>query len=226
MKSVLFCMAGLGVGGAAWFGMNDRPDFDRIVKRPPAQVYAAFSALAREGTVAAPARDGAPGAKFKVTKVTGELISYEISFDDRPVVNADLHFEAAGEGGRETRMTAELELDEFELGSAFTTEAGMALSMVPERLIDMQFANFMEDMVRDVEAGRPLPPLGLDRARVRRASASASASADPSVRRYRAELERRAAVRPMSNARPMVDPNRAAEAYRNGTPSPGGGWGR
>jgi hypothetical protein len=94
--------------------------------------------------------------------------------------------------------------------------------MVPERLIDMQFANFMEDMVRDVEAGRPLPPLDLNRARVRRASASA----DPSVRRYRAEAERRAAVRPMSDARPMVDPNRAAEAYRNGESNPSGGWGR
>jgi hypothetical protein len=222
MKSVLFCMAGLGVGGAAWFGMTGGPDFDRIVKRPPAQVYAAFSALAGEGSVSVPARDGFPAARFKVTKVTGESISYEIDFDDRPVVNADLHFEPAGEGGRETRMTAELELDEFELGSAFQTEAGVALSMVPERLIDMQFANFMEDMVRDVEAGRPLPPLDLNRARVRRASASA----DPSVRRYRAEAERRAAVRPMSDARPMVDPNRAAEAYRNGESNPSGGWGR
>ena len=47
MKGMLLTVAGLGVGGAAWFGM-DGPDFDRMIERRPIEVYAAFSRLAPE----------------------------------------------------------------------------------------------------------------------------------------------------------------------------------
>ena len=52
MRGFLLSVAGLGVGGAAWVGM-DGPDFDRTINRSPAAVYAAYSALSQEGTVAA-----------------------------------------------------------------------------------------------------------------------------------------------------------------------------
>lgn len=227
MKGVLFTVAGLGIGGAAYFGI-DGPDFDRVIDRRPIEVYAAFSALAPEGTRSQGPSDVVDKrVTLRVAKQHGESITYEILFNDRPVVTAELNFEAAGEDGRQTRMTAELELDEYELGSAFETEAGIALSMVPEGLIDMQFANFMDDMARDVEAGRPLAPLGLNSAGLRRHNPDANVH----VRRRGAEEARQSAARPMSRARPMVDPNRAAENYRNGTPErtgppEGGGWGR
>ena len=226
MKGMLFAVAGLGVGGAAWFGM-DGPDFDRMVERRPIEVYAAFSRLAPEGTVTQPRSDALDRqVSLRVAKTHGESLTYEILFDDRPVVTAELTFAAAGEGGRQTRMTAELELDEYELGSAFETDGGVALSLVPEGLIDMQFANFMDDMARDVEAGRPLPPLNLNSAGVRRHNPDA----DVTNRRANAEQARRDASRPSASARPMVDPNRAARNHSNSAPSDAmgrpGGWGR
>ena len=227
MKGLLLTVAGLGVGGAAYFGI-DGPDFDRVIDRRPIEVYAAFSTLAPEGTRSEGPSDVVDKrVTLRVAKERGESITYEILFNDRPVVTAELNFEAAGEDGRQTRMTAELELDEYELGSAFETEAGIALSMVPEGFIDMQFANFMDDMARDVEAGRPLAPLGLNSAGLRRHNPEANVHA----RRRDAEEARQNAARPMSRARPMVDPNRAAETYRSGAsartgPPEGGGWGR
>ena len=134
MKGALFTLAGLGVGGAAWFGM-DGPDFDRVVDRRPIEVYAAFSARPRRHGSPSRARDAVDKQRsLRVGEQRGESLSYEILFDDRPVVTAELSFAAAGEDGRQTRMTAELEIDEYELGSAFETEAGVALSMIPESL--------------------------------------------------------------------------------------------
>lgn len=226
MKGALLVLGGLGVGGAAWFGM-DSPDFDRVVDRRPIEVYAAFSRLAPEGTVTEPRSDAIDKqVSLRVVKQRGESLTYEILFDDRPVVTAELGFAPAGEGGRQTRMTAELEIDEYELGSAFENESGVALSLIPEALIDMQFANFMDDMVRDVEAGRPLPPLNLTNAGIRKHNPEANVS----MRRANAEEARREASRPVASARPMVDPGRVAERHRNARPSDRigepGGWGR
>ncbi len=200
------------VGGAALMGM-DSPDFDRTINRPPAAVYAAFSRLAPEGSEVSP---GTPGfdrtTTVRVEKTRGEAIRYEILLDDRPVVTADLAF-APAEEGRATRMTAELEIDAYEIGSAFETRAGVALSMIPDSYIDRQFASFLDDMVKDIEAGRPLPALGLERSGFKR---SRSDSVDVQTRRYEAEANRRAASRPMTDAAPMVDPDRSARQYLNG----------
>lgn len=213
MKTLALGVTGLCAGGAAYF-MSDGPDFDRIVKKSPIEVYAAFSRLAQSGTVTPPGQEGSGGPRisFKVEKVEGQSIHYEIQFDQRPVVEADLTFAPGGEDGRQTHMTAELEIDAFELGSAYRTEAGVALSMVPDRLIDSRFAAFMDDMVRDVEEGRPLPGLasrGMDGMGVR----SGRVETNPARRRWQAENERRDASRPQQNARPMVDPNAAADSY-------------
>jgi hypothetical protein len=210
MKAVIAGVAALGIGGAAYFN-TDGPDFDRVVNKSPAQVYNAFSALAREGTIRSPERSGAIDRQVavRVTKQRNESIRYEILFDDRPVVTADLAFAPTGDGAQ-TRMTAELELDEYELGSAFETDAGVALSMVPEVFVDTQFANFMDDMVRDVEAGRPLPALDLNRAGVRNKETPTAAG-----HRRAVERQRQAASAPTGSAEPMSDPNRAARRYRN-----------
>lgn len=224
MKSVVAGLGGLCACGA-WY-MSDSPDFDRVVKKAPMEVYAAFSRLAEEGIVTPPnQRAGGPRVSFKVEKTRGQTIHYEVRFNDRPVVEADLTFTPEGEGGRETRMTAELDIDSFELGSAFQTEAGVALSMVPDRFVDAQFARFMEHMVRDIEAGRPLPPLGTSGLGVRSASSS-RLEADPGYRRMQVREQQRAASQPMNRARPMVDPNRAAERYLENRPSQDDDWGR
>ncbi|HVQ06968.1 MAG TPA: hypothetical protein VMS43_00890 [Allosphingosinicella sp.] len=246
MKAALLSIMGLGVGGAAYFGIHDKPDFDRVVNRPQMEVYAAFSALAPEGTVSIPDPGSGHRVTFKVTKVNGESIGYEIQLDDRPVVEAELSFAPAGDAGQ-TRMTAEVDLDEEALGSAFQMESGIALSLLSERMIDREFARLMGHMASEVESRRPLTPVGMDLASLRRARAEIGVAA----RRHDAATGPDAAARPMTRAEPMVDPNRAAAAYRegaanraatraaptvdpnraaaayrNGSASPGGGWGR
>jgi|GraSoiStandDraft_59_1057299.scaffolds.fasta_scaffold53765_4 hypothetical protein len=223
MKLLILGMTGLCAGGTAWY-MSDSPDFDRVVKKSPAQVYATFSQLAQQGTITPPGQEGkGPRISFRVAKVEGRSIHYEIQFDQRPAVQADLTFAAAGEDGRQTRLTAELDVDTSALGTSFQTEGGIALSMLQDRVIDAEFARMMNRAVDNIEAGRPLQALRASDLGVR--EASSRAATDPRVLRARAEARQQAASRPMNDARPMVDPNRAADHYLSGGDR-NGGWGR
>jgi len=188
------------------------PIYDRVVARSPQAVYNAFAALGPSGVSNVSSSSGMERkVATRISKTPGEARRYEILLDDRPVVTAGLSF-APAEGG--TRITAELDIDAFELGSAYQTEAGVALSLVPEGFIDSRFAEFMEDMARDVEAGRPLPPLRASRAGVQRAG-NPEASRAARMRASRSDQDE--GVRPMMRPRPMVDPERAARAARQGT---------
>lgn len=219
MKNFIIGVAGLGVGGAAWYGY-DTPDFDRTINRSPTAVYSAFAGVSNSGTVRAP-RDNELGrdVAIRTTKERGKSLRYEVLIDNSPVLTADLTFTPVGDNA--TRVTAELDVDAAEIGSAFDAEAGIALSMVPDSFIDMQFRAFMEDLAEDVEAGRPLPPLRAAQAAFRRRAAM-EAAAESHVSQGR---NRREATRPMTDARPMVDPNAAAEAHRRERPDPAGDWG-
>ena len=220
MKNFIISVAAMGIGGAAWFG-TDSPDFDRTIDRPPAAVYAAFAALP-ERTVTRAAPDGSEHVfSVRTAKVEGESIDYEVLLDGRPVITAEFDFAPAGEGGNATRMTAEFDIDAVEIGAAFETEAGVALALVPDAYFDRQFAAVMEDFAKDIEAGRPLVAPGEAEMGVRQRVPA------PSVQARRAEMRRsqREAVRPMNDARPMVDPNAAAEAHRRGQPDPNGRYG-
>src|SRR5207253_6106668 len=150
MKLLILGMTGLCAGGTAWY-MSDSPDFDRVVKKSPAQVYATFSQLAQQGTITPPGQEGkGPRISFRVAKVEGRSIHYEIQFDQRPAVQADLTFAAAGEDGRQTRLTAELDVDTSALGTSFQTEGGIALSMLQDRVIDAEFARMMNRAVDNI----------------------------------------------------------------------------
>ena len=213
MKAALCGMSLLGAGGIYLLAGTPGPDFDRVVNKPPMTVYAAFSALGPEGTVSEePTRDMPHRVTRRIQKVLGQELHYEILVDDRPVIDADLHF-APGPDNKGTRLTAEFDFDGYALGSAYETDAGIALSMVPAGFIDVQFANFMEHRVADIEAGRPLPPLDLASSGVRHARATGTTLAE---RRWQAEEDRRAASAPSARARPMVDPNRVAAGHLDG----------
>jgi len=212
MRAMLLGLAAMGVGGTAFWAGSPGPDFDRQIARSPMEVYAAFSALGEEGEISEPGQDGAPSVTRRVVKVPGESITLEYLLENRPVLDVELNFEPGAEG-RGTRLTAEFDIDAYELGSAFETEAGLALSMVPDSYLDAQFANFMDDMADDIEAGRPLPPLGLQDSSVRR---KRSTPGSVEGRRSQARMEQRAASAPMVRPRPMVDPDAAARAQVRG----------
>jgi hypothetical protein len=213
MKAAVFGMSLIGAGGLYMLAGSPGPDFDRVVNRPPMAVYAAFSALGQEGTISqGPTADMPHRVTRRIEKTPGEEIRIEILIDDRPVIDAELHFEPGPEN-KGTRLTAEFDVDAYALGSAFETEAGIALSMVPDGYIDQQFASFMAHRVADIEAGRPLPPFSLASSGVRKARRDGANAAE---RRRLAERERRAAAAPMVRATPMVDPDRAASDHLAG----------
>lgn len=212
MKAMLCGISAVGAGGIYFLAGSPGPDFDRVVSKSPMAVYAAFSALGPAGTLTEPSGDGQHRITRRVEKTPGQEIRYEILLDDRPVVDVDLHFEP-GPDDKGTRLTAEFDLDAYALGSSYETDAGIALSMVPNGYLDQQFANFMEHRVADIEAGRPLPPLNLASSGMRRARPVGSSVAQ---RRAIAEMERRAAAAPSARAMPMVDPNRVADQHMDG----------
>jgi len=211
MRAMLLGLAAMGMGGTAFWAGSPGPDFDRQVNESPMEVYAAFSALGEAGEIAQPGADGAPSVTRRVVKVPGESIQLEYLLDNRPVLDVELNFEP-GAQGRGTRLTAEFDVDAYELGAAFETEAGLALSMVPDSYLDAQFANFMGDMADDIEAGRPLPPLGLQESGLQPKRTASSVEG----RRSQARSEQRAASAPMVRPRPMVDPDQAARAHIRG----------
>ena len=213
MKLAFLGLSGMCACGVYMLAGSSGPDFDRVVNREPMAVYAAFSALGQEGTVTeGPTADMPHRITRRIEKTHGEEIHFEILVDDRPVIDTRLHFEP-GPDDKGTRLTAEFDLDAYPLGAAFETDAGVALSMVPEGFIDHQFAEFMEHRVADIEAGRPLPPLDLASSGMRQARRDGKTASE---RRRIAERERRAAAAPMVDARPMVDPNRVARDHMAG----------
>ena len=81
-----------------------------------------------------------------------------------------------------------------------------------ETIIDYSFAVLMTDLAREVEKGRPLQPLRL----TRMFDSPAPPPRSPEQRLREARRAQNAAVRPMSNAAPMVDPNQAARDHIRG----------
>lgn len=220
MRTIMFGMAACATGGAAWWAGSPGPDFDRVIDRPPINVYAAFSTLGNEGTVTEPASSDMPKMTRRITKVMGETLKLELLLDDRVVMEAELNF-SPGPDGRGTRLTGEFDVNASAVGSAFETPAGVALSLVPDSYFDNQFAQLMDEMADDVEAGRPLDPIGLASAGVRRQQLSSPSSVEGRRAQMRSQQHR--ASEPTQRARPMVDPNRVARQHvrSNGSPSSG-----
>jgi hypothetical protein len=212
MKGAILGICAAGAGGAYWYA-GSGPDFDRVVHRPPMNVYAAFSALGPEGTMSY-GHNERLGRRVsrRIEKTLGEALHYEILVADGRVLDVELNF-APGPDGQGTRMTAEFDVNAYAIGSTFENEAGIALALVPDAFFDNRFAHFMDEMVDDIEAGRPLRPLSLADAGIRPARDGGSSV---HARRAIAERNRREAGAPMTRARPMVDPDRAANDYVNG----------
>jgi len=222
------CAAVVGAGGYAVTGAG--PDFDRTIKRSPEAVYAAFSAVAPEARETLPRTADTPELVASIAKEPNREIRFEVLADGDEVVGVTLNFEPA-EGGAATRVTAELDIDQRQMRTleAFGAAKGAILPPgdVPEPVIDMAFNHLMQEMVSDVEAGRPLDFGGSSGRAWQSAGAPSRSEA-----REQAAMQQRQAVRPMNRPAPMVDPNQAARNYlEGGASSPermdgNDGWGR
>ena len=222
MKTLIAAVAALGVGGAMYFG-GDSPDFERVIDRPHMSVYAAFSQAAQEGPITSRGRNGYAGRTVaRIRKERGELIHYEVlNEDNEAVMTAELRFAPEGEGGRATRMTAELDIDAEALGA--TDTGGATVAALTESFIDYQFAALMDELAGDVEKGRSLRPLPLTQL----LSTSDPAEARTAAQRASdARQAQRQAARPMTTARPMVDPNQVARDHVRATQPSNNGWSR
>jgi hypothetical protein len=222
MKTLIAAVAALGVGGAFYFG-GDSPDFEQVIDRPQMSVYAAFSHAAQEGPITGRGRNGFAGRTVaRIRKERGELIHYEVlNEDNQAVMTAELRFAPEGDGGAATRMTAELDIDAEALGA--TDTGGAAAAALTESFIDYHFAALMGELASDVEKGRTLQPLPLTRLISTPSPTEARTAAQRASDSRQAQ---RQAARPMTTARPMVDPNQAARDHIRANQPAGNGWSR
>ena len=116
MKAALCGVSALGACGIYLFAGSPGPDFDRVVNKPPLTVYAAFSALAPAGSLTqGPTADMPHRVTRRVEKMPGTEIRYQLLLDDRPVIDADLHF-APGPDNKGTQFDSNPALS-FTLGA-------------------------------------------------------------------------------------------------------------
>lgn len=230
MKSVIFGMVALGTTGAVVIGAkaSGPNDYVGTVARPPSALYAAFSALGREGAEAMPL----PGSTFqitqRITKVLDEELRLDMLADGRELLSIELEF-APVDGGTATEVSAEIDVDEAAVSRMIET-MGQPLppGVMQEHLIDTAFAQALHEMIERVDAGETLPPLGLSQARW---GMPAMGSAGARMRQRQAAAPGREATRRTVDPRPMISPNDVARnqmesaAPRPGTaPRQGGGW--
>lgn len=196
------------LGGAALSGAMSGHDVERVVAKPPQAVYAAVSAIAREGKVRSEDPNAENQIVLKVDKELGRSIRYEVARDNE--VLGELAFGFEPEGEAHTRMTVDLELDRGEV--AKLGEGGANIALLPDTMVNFALSQVIEEMADDIEAGRSLPAIDNYQSRMRRQLDSDS----PSERRSAAKRHQAAAVAPMASAKPMVDPKQSAREYLHG----------
>lgn len=213
MRAVLFGMAAVGVGGAAvTHGFGGGSDFERDIAKSPTAVYSAYSAGTEAGEISEPADVPGGVLTVRIKKQQGRSIVYEALTGKKSVLRMEFDFEPL-DNGAGTHMTADLDVDRAGLDSLDPTRA-RKFSQVPEAVIKIGFRRWMEESVKQVEAGKTL--IGFDILHPGFADTAGGTFADshPSAavaeRRWEAERAQRRA------AEPMVDPNEAARSYLHG----------
>lgn len=221
MRIMLTSTAVLGVGGWAAMGLDtSAPDFDKVVARPPAEVYEAFASASPELEVTHPGEGDMTSVTIRVEREAGESLSYRVLFGETEAVSATIEFEAAGNGDS-TRVTGELEIDQDEIRS-FARRAGgdtTHIPRIPNALFDLAFRQQMDELTDRVARGEPLSGIEAPGSAAWR-GINGRPQSDPesavAMEHYGREARQEAAVQPMATTRPMVDPDAAVRAYRDG----------
>lgn len=213
LKTLMFGFAAVGVGGAALTGggFGGGHDAERVIARPPDQVYAAIASMAEEGVRETEAGSDSAPLTLEVRKKYGKAVHYVLRLEDKEVASFDL-LVSAEQGGEATRVGADIELDQAALRKLAGAD-GEHFPVVPDSLLNIGLSKMLGEMASDIEAGRPLPALGP-------AEMAGWNMSLPSVaeRKAIAEAQQDAAVAPTpivptGSVEPMVDPNAAAHNY-------------
>ncbi|HEX9963640.1 MAG TPA: hypothetical protein VGB04_01500 [Allosphingosinicella sp.] len=216
IKFMLFGVAAAGVGGAALTGGGlGGHDAERLVAKPPAEVYAAISAMAPEGIRQAPLSSDLPAMKLEVRKEQGEAVHYILTMDGKQIGRLDLAV-AGQKDGKSSTLAADIDVDQRALAKLMDPETGDQFVPAPDMMINLTMNEVLGELAADIEAGRALPTMGP-------LSMSAWSNRLPTLGEAKAVREemqeaasRPTAPVPTASAKPMVDPNEAAKAYMRG----------
>jgi hypothetical protein len=200
-------VAATAIGGGAYLYGHGHT-YDGIVHRPPAEVYAAFSQMVGDD-------DGSPAKGLpegpvtrQASRVEGRAITLAFVQQERPLFKVAFNFEPA-DGGASTHMTADLDFDMPRIRRQLAqAKGGDRLPYVPDTLVKIGFARYMDVAARQVERGGTLASISPGSVGMPMAP-----PASPNEARWESEMaqqratEPTATARPMTNAAPMVDAN-------------------
>ena len=213
VKTMMFGFAAAGVGGAALtsgsFGGGH--DAERVIAKPPAEVYAAIASMAEEGVRETEAGSDTAPLTLEVSKKYGKEVHYRLTVEGKQVASFDL-FVAAEKGGEASRVSADIDLDQAALRTLAGPD-GEHLPVVPDSLLNIGLSKMLGEMAAAIEEGRSLPAMGpMDMAGWNRSLPSVA------ERKAAAKAQQEAAYAPTpievtGSTEPMVDPNAAAHNY-------------
>ena len=219
IKMMLFGFAAAGIGGMALTGGGfggGGHDAERLVARPPAEVYAALSAMAPEGVREGADETEGPAMTLEVRKDEGKAVHYALSVDGRTIGSLDFTV-IPDKGGSATRLAADVEVDQPALARQFgDPDAKGDYVPAPEAMVNLAVAGMLAEIAADIEAGRPLPTFEADDL----ASGDARIPSAGERREMREEMQEAAAAptppQSLGSTAPSVDPNAEARKYLNG----------
>ena len=157
MKSVISGLAMLGFLGWTLTGRGGAADADRLVEKPPQLVYGEFARLfpLHSSSSEGAARDGSyRKIEVEVRRTLDSAIDYRFILDGQPVMTMALAF-APEEGGRATRVTGDLEVEQALLRFAAQQSGGEAKHM-PGFAVDYAMDAMVDEMADAIEAGQPV----------------------------------------------------------------------
>ena len=157
MKAIISGLGALGFLGWSLAGGSGGPDVTRLVERPPLLVYDEIARLfpATSTSSQGTASDGSyHELKIDVRRSLDQALEYRFTLDGREVLAMTLDFEAA-EGGRATRITGELEMEQ-DLVRFAAAQSGGEAKHVPDFAVDYAMKEMVDTMADAMEADKPL----------------------------------------------------------------------
>jgi hypothetical protein len=192
-----------------------RHDAEQIVHKDPAAVYAAFDSAFSDAVDAGNSGSAAEnGQTSTIEREPNKSLELKAMMDGKQAIRMRFGFEPVN-GGAETRLTGDIEVDQDTLRAGMRKRSGedVALPNIPSFAFKMVMQKLLTEAANHIEHGEPL-----DGARHSLAMASRpqNDSTDPSERRFQAEWKQRQATAPSTTGAPMLDPDADARKYMSG----------